>query len=422
MSDRRLMILGTQFELVRLVQRAKQRGYYTVVCDAYADGPARAYADADYVEDVREIDAIAEICRREHIDHIITSFSDIMFECMVRIADRADLPCYVSLDQLDAYRQKDVCKQICLQQGIAVPRFIRLKSDFHDSEIAGFRFPAVLKPTDSYGSRGMSIVYNPQEVREHFALSSEFSSTDEALLEELSQGQELNCMGFLMDGKVHLLSMSDRMCAPIDRYHIPVNYAQHYPSHLYDEAAEKVTDVLQRFANATGQKEGPICTQCFYDGQHIEICEMVGRFFGFEHELVTMYTGLDMEDLLLDLQYEPDRVRRTLQTHDAAGSKSAYGIYLTSVREGTVTDQHVLREIADMDGVVDAVLFYRDGQRCGYMGPAPYFARYYLQKGSDEENRQLEKQILDRASAADEHGEQLLFCPHITCQQPSRCS
>lgn len=405
------MILGTQFELVRLVQRAGERGYYTVVCDAYPDGPARAFADADYVEDVRNIEAIAEICRREKIDHIITSFSDIMFECMVRIADKAGLPCYVSLSQLDAYRQKDVCKQICLEQGIAVPRFVRLKKGFRDSEISGFRFPALLKPTDSYGSRGMTIVYNEEEVREFFALSSNFSSTDEALLEELSRGQELNCMGFLADGKVHLLSMSDRMVAPLDKRHIPVNYAQHYPSHLYDEVADKVVDVLQRFADATGQKTGPICTQCFYDGDHIEICEMVGRFFGFEHELVTMYTGLDMEDLLLDLQYEPDSVRRTLEAHSAKGDRSAYGIYLTSVREGVVTDQQALKDIAKLDGVTEMVLFYEEGQRCGYMGPAPYFARYYLQKPTEEENQALETQILAQISAKDEQGEQLLFLP-----------
>ena len=44
--NHRLLILGTLGEFVQLVQKAKQRGYYTIVCDGYSEGEARAYADA----------------------------------------------------------------------------------------------------------------------------------------------------------------------------------------------------------------------------------------------------------------------------------------------------------------------------------------------------------------------------------------
>ena len=45
----RLLILGTLGEFVQLVKKSKERGYYTIVCDGYPDGPARQYADASYV-------------------------------------------------------------------------------------------------------------------------------------------------------------------------------------------------------------------------------------------------------------------------------------------------------------------------------------------------------------------------------------
>ena len=73
----RLLILGTLGEFVQLVKKSKERGYYTIVCDGYPDGPARQYADASYVIPVTDIDAVAELCQKEKVDGIITSFSDL---------------------------------------------------------------------------------------------------------------------------------------------------------------------------------------------------------------------------------------------------------------------------------------------------------------------------------------------------------
>ena len=91
----RLLILGTLGEFVQLVKKSKERGHYTIVCDGYPDGPARQYADASYVIPVTDIDAVAELCQKEKVDGIITSFSDLLMECMVKIAEKAGLPCYL---------------------------------------------------------------------------------------------------------------------------------------------------------------------------------------------------------------------------------------------------------------------------------------------------------------------------------------
>ena len=42
----RLLILVTLGEFEQLVQKAREKGYYTIVCDGYPDGPARELADA----------------------------------------------------------------------------------------------------------------------------------------------------------------------------------------------------------------------------------------------------------------------------------------------------------------------------------------------------------------------------------------
>ena len=122
----RVLILGSMGEFVQLVQKAKERGYTVLVCDGYADGPARAYADASYVIPVTEIQAVADLCIQEKVDGILTSFSDLLLECMVKIADRAGLPCYLKPEQLPWYRDKSVCRETLKKLGLPTPGFRKI--------------------------------------------------------------------------------------------------------------------------------------------------------------------------------------------------------------------------------------------------------------------------------------------------------
>mgnify|MGYP000282020267 CR=1 FL=1 len=67
-------------------------GYLYHVCDGYPDGPARAFADESYVIPVTDTDRIAALCKEKQVDGILTSFSDLLLECMVKISAKAGLP------------------------------------------------------------------------------------------------------------------------------------------------------------------------------------------------------------------------------------------------------------------------------------------------------------------------------------------
>ena len=68
----RLLILGTLGEFEQLVQKAREKGYYTIVCDGYPDGPARKFADEAFQIPVTDTERIACLCREKEIDGILT--------------------------------------------------------------------------------------------------------------------------------------------------------------------------------------------------------------------------------------------------------------------------------------------------------------------------------------------------------------
>lgn len=408
--EKRVMILGAGFEFCGLVEKAKKMGCYTVVCDGYPDAPAKALADKAYTIDVRHIDEIAETCKKERIDNVVASFSDILFECMIKISAKAGLPCYVEPKMLPAYREKTITKSICEKVGVKVPKFTQLKADFTDDQIQDFKFPCVIKPVDGYGSRGLSVVHSIDEVRERFAAADVFQQGT-VLLEEYSRGQELNVMGFVVDGKVRILSVADRNTQIIWDNYIPVLYDVSYPSKFLDIVYDKVEDALNKFVSYTGQRSGPIATQCFWTGEEIEICEIAGRFFGLEHELVEYNNGLDIEQLLLDHRYAPERVAAQLKHHNAKGLHCSTGVYLHTIHDGIVCNQESIFNLAKLPAVKEFVPFYKVGDKVGRFGPKQYAVRYFLAANSSEEIDATERKILREINIQGEHGENLLWIP-----------
>ena len=170
----KVLILGSLGEFTELVQMAGKKGYETVVCDGYPDGSARKYADRSYVIPVTEIDRIAALCKEEQVDGIITSFSDLLLECMVKIADKAGLPCYLKPEQLPWYRDKSACRLLLEKLGLPSPGYKKISMDLlrekTETELAAtvgeLTYPLICKPLDKYGSRGIFIIHNPKEIRQ----------------------------------------------------------------------------------------------------------------------------------------------------------------------------------------------------------------------------------------------------------------
>ena len=126
----KLVVLGSLGEFVQLIKMAKSRGIYTIVCDGYAGSIGKKYADKAYDIPVGDTDAIVRMCQEEQADGIITSFSDYLFECMVKIAEKANLKCYFNTSQLPYYRDKTKMKDMLSFLNIETPAYRYVKKDF----------------------------------------------------------------------------------------------------------------------------------------------------------------------------------------------------------------------------------------------------------------------------------------------------
>ena len=379
----RLVIIGSLDENIELVREARSRGYYTIVCDGYPNGPAKAFANKAYNLDVRDCGRIARMCQDEKADGIVGSFSDLIFECITKIAAETGLQWYVRPEMLKYYREKSVAKGLMAEIGIPVPNYRHLDQNFIDSDIDGLQYPLVVKPNSGWGSKGVRVVENLAQLREYF--ERERPKGAGYIVEEYMDGKEHNAICWVVDGKVKVICIGDRNKNPRTGQGVPVLNRVVYPSTQQSELSCHVQSVLQRFIDATGQRSGPLSIQFFSDRNGMKVCEIAGRVLGHEHPMISRYSGISIPGLLLDMIYDAPKVTLELEKYTPRPFAPCAGLYFLCEDGQVVHDMTIADEFSRNPSVFKSVLYYNNGDTVDNLGWRSYFAKYFI----SEKNRSV---------------------------------
>lgn len=408
----RLMILGSMDEFVPLVQKAKERGWYTIVCDSYHNSPAKAVADEAYDKDIRDIAAMAQLCRDLSVDGIITSFSDYLAEKCAEIAQAAGLAFYLMPDKLSYVRDKSLMKAMFDELEISYPKTVKVHQASIADDVRGLSFPCVTKPANAWGSHGVFLLNSEAEVETHFSEIAAYASEDYILVEEYDDGKEFNLMSWVCDGKVHILEVADREKSAEIKDTTPHVSRIVYPSRLSTEVLDEAQGILDKVAQYIGLKNGPLCMQFFWKpGRSIRVCECAGRIFGYEHELLEYATEhrLTVEDLLLDSVYEAQNVAKRLEAHTPQLERIAAGLYFHGY-EGQIAQIEGLPREDEDKALVEVHSYYQVGEQIAHgVGDKPYVARIYLCADTYDEIDALTDRLFDSLSVKDVKGKELLY-------------
>lgn len=404
------LILGSMDEFVELVKLAKMQGIHTIVCDGYANGPAKRFADESYTIDVRDTDAIAALCKERGVDGIITSFSDLLAECMVNIAAKAGLPCYAIPERFRVLREKPLMKKMFDELKISHPCSVAVHKGTIAGDIAPIGFPCVVKPVNGYGSRGIYVLDDAEQVEERFDEVASYSSFDYILAERYNDGFEINMMSWIIDGEPVVLGMADREKTREVLHAIPHVSRNIYPSRFAKDAYDEARSIVKRVAAYVGISTGPLSMQFFYTpGKGIEVCEVAGRLFGYEHELVTYGSGLSIEQLLLDYLYDRAAMKSLLEGHTPFYSRCSMGCYFHAY-EGEVAQVNAASRVAALPGVVEVKEYYQPGEVVSHgVGAKPYAVRCYAVADDRETADALSEKIVSEVEVLDVLGNQMLY-------------
>lgn len=293
------LILGTLHGQAEAIERLRVRGWTVHSCGHRADGPGVDAADSFSLIDIVDANAVAALAQRLDADVVYSVGSDIAMPTVAVVSERLGLVQFHDVEITETLHRKANLRAF-LERNDLSPVAHRVAQEAAD--VDGFDvFPAIVKPSDSQGQRGLRVVTDVAEARAAVADAISFSATRTAVIEEYLDGPEVSVHVFVVDGHVELAVPTDRFVWDGPLTGVAEGHA--IPARSLTAAQWPAIDELIRAVVSTlGIRTGPLYFQLKLTSRGARIIEIAPRLDGCHlWRLLELHTGFNILDRCFDL-------------------------------------------------------------------------------------------------------------------------
>ena len=291
-----ILFVGAGRHQRRAIERARELGARVVAIDRNAEAPGLAAADEAEVVDFSDLDAVVEAGRRHGVEGVMTVAADRAVPVVAAVAERLGLP-GIGSETAHVMTHKVAMRRQLAEHGVPQPRFAAVRTHAEARAAAdAVGFPAVLKPADAAGQRGVFRLGSFDDLEAHLHAALAASTSAEAIVERYHAGDEVNTLLVANDGDVRLLTASDRMRP--DGVGFGVALAHVYPSTFFGHALEEVERVAVASVRALGLRTGIAYPQLLVGDGGVRVVEVAARIPGGQMgEIPRVGTGIDLVEI-----------------------------------------------------------------------------------------------------------------------------
>jgi biotin carboxylase len=296
---RTVLFVGAGIHQRRAIEQARADGLRVVAVDADPAAVGLGFADVGERVDFADVDAVVEVARAREVDGVLTISADRAVPIVAAVAERLALP-GIGTDTAHRMTNKVAMRRTLAEAGVPQPRFAAIRRlNEADAALAEVGMPAVLKPADSGGQRGVFRIESRADLERHLHAALAESPTEEAIVEEFVDGLELNGLAVARGGDVKLLTLSDRLRPPGVGF--GVGWIHVYPSSLYGDVLDEAERVAASAVRALGLENGMSFPQLIAgDGGRVLVVEVAARVPGGQMaDLARHAVGVDIVEIAL---------------------------------------------------------------------------------------------------------------------------
>lgn len=297
-KGKKLLVLGGNYSTVAVVNYAHELGLYVVVTSNTPTGEAKEIADEAIQINVTDHDALLHYIHENHVDGVMTGASEFHLLNMIRICEKAGLPCYMTEKQWNICQNKQHFKKLC--RDYDVPSVAEYDSD-HPEE---FSYPIIIKPTDGCSARGITVCDNLDEFEEAKNKALAYSNEKKIIVEQFIQngGTTMSIKYIVRNGELYLHAVGDRYVLDDTKGKALITAAAFYPSKHTDYYIKCVDEKVKRMFKGIGLRDGALFMEaCFYKGE-VLFYEMGLRISGGMTYLITEKTN-DVNELKMLIRH-----------------------------------------------------------------------------------------------------------------------
>ena len=359
LKGKRLLIMGGMRISCEIVRKAQEMGIYTIVADynPIELSPAKVIADKALDLNITDVDAVVNAIMVEHIDGVFVGFNDMLLPYYAEICQKAGLPCYGTKEQFETLIAKDKYKSLCRQFNVpTIPEY-----DINDNHI---KYPVLVKPVDSSGSRGISICHNQQELKQAVEIGRKASKTGKVLIERYMDGREVTVFWTFQGGNYYLSALGNRHVKHnqgMDVIPLPVGYT--FPSVFLPKYRAEVEGNCKKMFKYLGIKDGMMFMQCKVENGTCYVYDLGYRLTGsLEYKVLERVCGYNPLEMMIEHALTGRMGKDSIADRAVPEFKTPAFNVSCLCSPGTIKDITGVEKVKAMKEVEDVVIAHAPGE------------------------------------------------------------
>ena len=297
---KKLLILGGTYFQVPAIKYAKSQGYHVITCDYLPGNPGHKWADEYYNVSTTDKEKVLELARSLHVDGILCFASDPAAPTAAYVSEKLGLPGN-PYDKIVLLGEKHLWREFLRKNDFRVPK-AKPYLDVREVNTNEWRFPVMIKPVDSSGSKGISKVSDKNELAGAFHYALSYSRLKIVLIEEYIEkvGPQIGGDGFFGASRLDFVCYGDQVVDESINGYVPCGMK--FPSLLSSVLKKNITDDIERAIQLSGLKNLSFNLEVMVDkNDHVYLMELGPRNGGnCIPEVIQNYTGVNMVALAVE--------------------------------------------------------------------------------------------------------------------------
>lgn len=342
------MIVGASVLQLPAILKAKEMGLYVGVADYNPQAIGIQFADEFFNASTMDEDAVMKAALDFKPDGIMTLATDMPMRGVAKVSEKLGLHS-ISYDTAVKATDKFEMIKAFKAHDVASPWFFTVDSLEELKELENqLSYPCIMKPTDNAGSHGVVLAHGFEDLLQSYNYSRASARHGRVIIEEYLQGEEVSVEVVVVDGKVNILQITDKLTTGAPHF-VEMGHSQ--PSRHPLETQKAIKNLTVQACNAVGIDQGPAHVEMMVTKRGPVMIELGARMGGdnITTSLVPLSTGIDMVKATIDVAMgnQPD-IEPSLHYASA--------IRYIAAPEGIITSIKGVEDAKQLPGVKEIIM------------------------------------------------------------------
>ncbi|WBW98864.1 ATP-grasp domain-containing protein [Oceanirhabdus sp. W0125-5] len=386
----KLMLLGSSKAQLNTIKKIQNLGHEVIASDYHETSVGKNIANDTWLASTFDYAETLKGAVAKSIDGIMTMGTDQPVLTVAKVANTLNLPYFLDIDTALSVTNKAIMKQKFIDYQIPTTNYV-LYEPSNPSVLEKVKFPAVIKPLDSQGQRGIYVVNSIDEIQTLYSDVISYSREKSILIESYYANDEITISGWVEAGELKVLTITDRVTFD-SKDEIGICLSHEFPSKHTKEYGQAIVHLSKKIVKDFKIQSGPIYFQFFIGEEGLKVNEIACRIGGaYEDEFIPYLTGVDLLHMTIMGSLGIDYSTDNLINHDVFSINKHLSVQLFFSNPCKICDMPTEDEIRKLEGVVNVGFNYHVGDTIPKISNATQRIGYVIVAADSKQ--QLEKRL-----------------------------